>query len=57
MFYELDETELKQIKEIEKITLMEYEKNGNYISVDDLMLIAKDMLCMYHILEEKIKGE
>lgn len=53
MFYELDEIELKQIKEIEEITNMEYEKHGNFISINDLLRIAKDMLCEYHILEEK----
>ena len=60
MYYELDNNEIKQVKEIENITGIEYIVNKKYVEAEDLMFIIKDLLCMYHILEEKyedLKGE
>lgn len=55
MFYELNEVELEQIEEIGNITEVDYELRANYIPIDSLVCIAKDMLCEYHKLQEKLE--
>jgi len=51
--YELDEKEIKQIKQIEDITGVDYEIKGNLIPLDSFICMAKDMLYEYHKIEEE----
>ena len=46
--YELNEEELKQMKEIEEITDVDYEIEGNLIPLDSFICMVKDMLYEYH---------
>mgnify|MGYP003290291591 CR=1 FL=1 len=51
--YQLDEKEIEQIKEIENITDVDYEIEGNYIPLDSFVCMAKDMLYEYHKIQEQ----
>lgn len=46
--YELNEEELKQMKEIEEITDVDYEIEGNLIPLDSFICMVKDLLYEYH---------
>lgn len=51
--YELDEKEIKQMKQIEDITGVDYEIEGNLIPLDSFICMTKDMLYEYHKIEEE----
>ena len=55
MFKELKENEIEDIKEVQKITLTDYELKGNFIPVENYMSIIQDLLCEYHKLEEQVE--
>lgn len=55
MFYELNDIQLEQIKQVQNITEMDYGLRANYIPAENLIEIIQDMLCEYHKVEEKIE--
>lgn len=52
-YYKLEEDEINKIKEIEKITFMDYGIKGEMIETDTFIDIIEDLLCSYHNLEEE----
>lgn len=55
MFEELNENEIEDIKEVEEITLTDYELKGNFMPVKSYMSVIQDLLYEYHILQEQIE--
>lgn len=54
-YYRIDEEEQNLIKEIENITITDYEIFGEFIPNESLLNIIKDLMYEYHKLEEKIQ--
>ena len=52
MYIKLDEEKLKEIQEI---TMTDYEAKLNYIPSENIINIIDDLLCEIHNMEEKIK--
>lgn len=55
MKVELDDYSVRIIKEAEEITMTDYERNGNYIKLENLISLIEDLKCEIHVLEEQIK--
>lgn len=55
MYYKLNNDEFERIKEVEKITLGDYELLGNFIPVESMMNIIEDLLVELGKSEEKYK--
>lgn len=53
MFYKLDNDELNTIIKASKITFTDYELQGNFISVENMMNVIEDLLIEIDRLEEK----
>jgi hypothetical protein len=51
----LTDTELEKINEISKITITDYEVQGNFISGDTLLAALEDLLAFYHFKEEELE--
>ena len=51
MFLKIDEDKLK---EIEKLTMTDYEAKLGYIPAENIEAIIDDLLCEIHNLQEKI---
>ena len=51
MYYKIEEELYNRIKEI---TGMDYDKEGNYISIDSLEDIIKDLICEIDTLKERL---
>lgn len=55
MYMLLTDTELEKINEISKITITDYEVQGNFISGDTLLAALEDLLAFYHFKEEELE--
>ena len=55
MYIELTDTELEKINEISKITITDYEVQGNFVSGDTLLAALEDLLAFYHFKEEELE--
>lgn len=53
-YYKLDENELNDIKKASKITLTDYDLEGQFIPCDALTSAIKDLLIEIDELEEKL---
>ena len=53
MYYKLNEKDLKKIKDIEEITLTDYEISENLIPVDNFISIIYDLKNELEVAEEK----
>lgn len=53
MFYKLDDRELATINKVAKMSLTDYELEGNMIPVDSLICAIEDLLIEIGRLEEK----
>lgn len=53
MFYKLDQRELETINRVAKMSLTDYELEGNMIPVDSLICAIEDLLVEIGRLEEK----
>lgn len=50
----LEEWEVNKIKEAEKITMVDYELQGNYIEANSLISLIEDLMLEISSLEDKI---
>jgi translation initiation factor 6 (eIF-6) len=50
------DTELNRVKEVSKITITDYEVQGNFISGDTLLAALEDLLVSYHAKEEELEN-
>ena len=55
MHYKLTDDELDTMKRVTKITITDYEVEGNLVSVDNLMRAIEDLVCEIGHLEEKME--
>ena len=55
MYMLLTDTELDRIKEVSKVTITDYEVQGNFISGDTLLAALEDLLLFYHAKEEELE--
>lgn len=55
MYYKLDNDELEKINNASKITGSDYELKGNFVPVESMITIIKDLLIEIDNSEEKIK--
>lgn len=55
MYMVLTDTELDKVKEVSKITITDYEVQGNFISGDTLLAALEDLLVSYHAKEEELE--
>lgn len=55
MYMLLTDTELEKINEISKITITDYEVQGNFVSGDKLLAALEDLLAFYHFKEEELE--
>ena len=55
MYYKLNETEYQRIQKISDLTNTDYELNGNFIPVENLLSVIEDLVYELNNLEEKYK--
>lgn len=53
IFYRMDENDRKLLDEVAEITITDYESFGDFIPVENLWNIIRDLKCEYNNLEEK----
>lgn len=51
----VNEEEIKKIKEVEELTLSDYEIVGKFIKASNIMQALEDLLLEYHKLQEKLE--
>lgn len=51
----LTDNEIKQVKEIQEITMTRVEHSGSFYSNYDLRVLMFDLLCEYHHKEEELE--
>lgn len=51
----VNEEEIKKIKEVEELTLSDYEIVGKFIKAANIMQALEDLLLEYHKLQEKLE--
>lgn len=54
MYYLLDDSELKRVKEVEAVTGTDAEITGKFIKVEILVALLSDLLCEYNHIDEKV---
>lgn len=55
MYYKLNENEYQRIQKVSDLTNTDYELNGNFIPVENLMSVIEDLVYELNNLEEKYK--
>lgn len=53
MYYKLDNDELEKVNKASKITCTDYDLKGNFIPVESMIAVIKDLLIELDRLEEK----
>lgn len=55
MYYKVTDDELKTLEEVAELTSSDYEIMGNFVPVDKMLDMVKDLICEIHRSDEKIK--
>lgn len=55
MYYKLNESEYQRIQTVSNLTNTDYELNGSFIPVENLMSVIEDLVYELNNLEEKYK--
>ena len=55
MYYKLNENEYQRIQRVSDLTNTDYELNGNFIPVENLLSVIEDLVYELNNLEEKYK--
>lgn len=55
MYYKLNENEYQRIQKVSNLTNTDYELNGSFIPVENLMSVIEDLVYELNNLEEKYK--
>ena len=55
MYYKLNENEYQRIQKVSNLTNTDYELNGNFIPVENLMSVIEDLVYELNNLEKKYK--